>query len=412
MKTLLKRMLMSLPILPLGILASCGEDSNFNSFFFADEGKTETVAEILAEADAEYNLGNFGDAQQLAEKAYNKDPNNEEAAVLLGYIYMSLAGVDSFQLASSLIEQSATETAKTKTGTATSSSDCDSSDGAVKALCQLGDILGLTADDSKKLTTDSGSASYRFPKQASEAREAQVKVIELVNKAISYICPFVNTEAKVLIANDSSRSSDDSRHAASACKEGTKSGLLDAKSHYIWAFSHLIEGIAFYAVFTEQLTPLQAEIEGLDTSNPLTFVTELATISTAIDTILPTEAEKASDSMLTAIFNDLDAAALAFGQIPGIPESITSSITEAVAELKEQTKGISTDSIEGGDASAAAMKDQLTTEITSEVQSKITNADGSLTELGQEITASEEEKAEFCTAYSQITTSTLEGVCS
>ena len=413
-------------------LASCSEDSNINAIFIP-ESKTNNINDLLDEAESLYDKGEYAAALTAAQKAYELSPNNEEVAILLSYIHLSVAGIDSFQLARNLIDQSSTTT----TTLTTQDTSCSSETGAVAALCKLGSTIGLSATDKNNLTTEAtGTTDYRFPKKASEARAAGVLTIDSMKNAINIVCPLVKIHSKLLTDDDraavaaitgeetkeyasgaevaNTRTTSDSRHTTTNCTPNTfASSALRAKAHYIWSFAHLVEGIAFYAVFSENIAPLATAMTNLSSTDTsasgiTTFLSQLSNITTAIDTMMPTDATASADSMLTGIFNNLEAASRGFSQIDGMPTSITESITEAVAGLKKSMESITSSA---GDASAAAMKDQLTSTITTELQSKITNADGSLSTLGTEIAANAENKAAFCSSYSEISTSTITGLC-
>ncbi len=409
-------------------LIGCGENTNPNGMFLTTDAKSESLADLFSEAERQYDLGNYGKALNLAQKALDKSPGNEAVSILIGYIHMSMAGIDAFKLVTDLIDQSATESASTATGQSASTDSCSDSDGAVKSLCKLGKVIGLTNNDKVLLTNsaaslnldddsaDADTSGERIPKKASEARTAGVVLVTGVNQTIKDICPLVSESVKILISGDQSRTNDDPRHVLSACTPSKLPLNLKAKAHYLWAFAHLTEAIAYYTVFSEQLTNAQKQIDSLNSSDPISFIKNLSTVSKLVDAILPTDASISADTMLTAIFNDLEAAANGFKEIPGMPENITSSITKALTELKEKIKTLSSKANGGStstntDNTAAVLKDQFTAQVSTEVQNKLKNSDGSLNSLGQQIAQDAEKKAALCTAYSQITTGQIDGLC-
>lgn len=380
---------------------ACGEGSNINSLFIANEDKKNTSKALLRQAEAHYDAAEYADASKYAQKALDLNPSSEEASVLMAYITLSQAGIDSITLASKMISAAATDATGVETS---SSSQCDKEEGAVQQLCKLGDVIGLTADDLAALTnpsTDSalGLSEFREPKTAEEARGAGVNVITKVNEAMSYICTFVDESAKV---------EGDTRHEANDCIQTTGHRSLKGKAHYIWALSHLVEGIAFYTVFNQNLGILQADAESLNSSNTgsaddiTAFLSNVNALSAKVDVMLPT-GDAAQGSMLTAIFNDLNAVSQGFAAIPGMPEDISKSITEAINELQSKTEkvGQSTGDTGGAATNTAALKDEFTAQMSQEVGNQI---DSETVKTFQEDAA---KKEEFCTAFSGISSESV-----
>ena len=67
-------------------LTSCGNGINFNKVWGDDEG----LDSLIAQAKIYYDKGEFEKAETFAKKAYDINNENEEAAVILGYIHLSL----------------------------------------------------------------------------------------------------------------------------------------------------------------------------------------------------------------------------------------------------------------------------------------------------------------------------------
>ena len=87
------------PVFLVGILSGCGS-ANFNKIWGGDD---KALDSLIAQAKIHYDKGDFDKAEDFAEKAYDINDQNEEAAVLLGYINLSKGGIDPFVLAKKLV---------------------------------------------------------------------------------------------------------------------------------------------------------------------------------------------------------------------------------------------------------------------------------------------------------------------
>src|SRR5690606_4366913 len=83
-------------------LTSCGSETNFNQLWQDDEGTDS----LMAQARVAYDEGDFEAAEKFAKEAVELNELNEEAAVLLGYVYLSRGGIDPYRLARELISLS------------------------------------------------------------------------------------------------------------------------------------------------------------------------------------------------------------------------------------------------------------------------------------------------------------------
>ncbi len=347
-------------ILTATALAACGDNFNINQILVTKEQR-ETVDILTAEAEINYDRGDFGAARSKAEKAYAINPKHEKTAVLLGYIYLSSAGIDAFQLAKSMIKVGDNQRA------AALQSSSDTGD-AAQTLSDLSSVIGISADDIIKLGTipDSAVAAFQsypviHPADASIARsQSGVATLEYLGRAIQVICPFV--DPAVLIEGDP-------RHARENCPESGKVSNELAKLHFLWAFAHLTDALAFREVLLyrsgEATTPhIQLRAEAVktgatDVATYLNMVTELnADILAIFD---PANA----DSQLNAVLNGLRAASAALSALPGIPDSLRAGITEAVSSIENAApEGVA-------NGAGDALKGQLTTEISGNLSTKI-----------------------------------------
>lgn len=387
-------------------LMACSEGTNFNQIFVNKEQKNS--ADYARErAQYHFDRGEYEKAKGYAEKMYELNKNDEESAVLLSYIYLGLARVDIFDLAENLIDQTNSEKSEDKP---------EENSSAVAALDSLGAVIGLLDEDRLAMADDDNSVvvdgttvkgvsdnplftdlDVTLPKGSAEAREANSQLLQNLNKAIKIICPFINDEAKILKSD--SRTDEDSRHTTSNCPRSTYPHKLGAKTHFLWAFSHLTEAIAFNSLMSEMLevlnkrgTVIGKNNGGATVVNAQEYVDALSEIVSLVNVILPTSPAKAADSMLTSVFNDLETASLGFSQIDGMPEDMTKSINESLAKLKSSSSTIGNTNQNGN---AAALKDQLLGKLTTKIRDEMTKRDSEF---------SAEQKTKACGAYKSITT--------
>ena len=369
---------------------SCSTDSNINQFFVAGKHK-EALDVLVAEAQYDYDQGKYDDAITKAEKAFEMNKNNEEVAVLLGYIYLSKAGIDPFQLAKTLI------------GSSSKSAALAGSENAASQLSSLSSIVGVTAAELVLLKSDAEVATPPAafdglpvirPARASVGRLAGVSTLEFTDKAIKVVCPFVNRE--VLIE-------DDPRHTTDACPESENEQFFKPKSHFLWAFAHLADALSFYSLvlystqadgspnIVERAEKISEPCAAADTSCLVTYVELVKVLTDDIDAVFQTSEP---DSALNAVLNGLGAASLGFSQLPGIPSSVTDGIQAGLDSVKGATSGTSTSSGGFSGADPSVLKGQLTAGVTKELATKIT-------ELSSQDDFAEN-KTDICGAYASI----------
>ena len=371
---------------------SCSSEINLNQYLA--QPYENNAVDLRSKAELLYDKGEFSKALAYAEKAKKLDPESEEGGVLLGAIHMGLAGIDSFQLIENLMS---TEGSSLAEGNAASSL---SSLSAIVSLDEA-EYTSLTLENNEKDGVKGDPETGVFselpvllPKTASEARASVGETIYHIAQAIEALCPFVSDNVKILGV------SGDVRHTDESCASIGEQ-RLKSRSHFNWAFAHLAEAILFnnvvlYAPSSD--TPnLQARgtlIGQSDaTSSVSEYVSAVQELAVVTDVIMPTDAEGAADSMLEAMFNDLEAAAMAFGTLSGVPDSVIGSLESSLNELSSQKDEIATTS--GDSAGAQAMKNQLTESLASDLRTQI-QAKSDAGELG------ESEKADLCAAYGSI----------
>jgi hypothetical protein len=120
-----------------------------------------------------------------------------------------------------------------------------------------------------------------------------------------------------------------------------------------------------------------------------------------MDVILPSDG---ADSMLNAMFNDLDTVSKAFASMAGIPSDVTSSITSSIKSLKETASKVSSATSTSG-KNNTALKSQLTSGVAKQLDTKIAAMAKS------DPTKFAENKTSICDAYKTMTASAVPTAC-
>lgn len=388
------------------VVVGCSSSTNINQLLVGNEQK-DSYEYNMEQAQHFFDKGKFNDAHKFAAKAYALNPSNEETAILLGFIELGLAGVDSFSLAKNLMNESDGTSNKFAAALA---ENTDNS--AFGSLNNLSGVIGLTDADKSALTTSEvdrdgtiikGTSDLPFftsipvdlPVDVTTARASASDIVKHLNAAVHVICPFVNDEAKIRV--DDEHTSDDPRHTEAECALTSAPRYGGGKAHFLWAFSHLTEAIAFNVIMNQTITEMNNRGTAIEQSknanvSATDYVEGLGEMADIIDVILPTDEAYAAVSMLNGIFNDFEAASQGFAQIAGMPESITKSISAAMAKLRDSSSKISTT---GKDKNATALRDQMTNALAKKVREEMTK---------RESTFSAQQKTDACNAYKKITT--------
>jgi hypothetical protein len=358
-------------------LVGCGEDSNVNSLFVSKK-QAEAVDVLMSEAELAYDQGDFETAKEKAEKAFSVNTQNEKVAVLLGYIYLSYAGIDPFQLSKSLISGS------TKSKSTTAESSSTSAAGQLGSLASILNVdhsqltkLGLTPCASgvesttenpcrEDITTPAEFEDYPVlhPKPASKARESGIDALTYAMQAVKTICPFVGDD--VLI-------SDDPRHvreAGGSCPASPVPTRYGAKVNFLWAFAHIADALILYNVLlytnadaTEPNLDIRARLVKESAGNISTYLRLAGPLAKDVAAIF--QASNA-DSALNGVLNSLSAAGKAFAQIGPGAETFTAGIDKALASLKAPS---TTGGQEG--ASSTVLQSQLTGNVAKSLNTKL-----------------------------------------
>ncbi len=265
----------------------------------------------LSLSQAYLDLNDNERARIHAEKALKINPNSEDAAVLLGYVYLNLLGLSAFDIAAKFNK---------KTETASSSDQTD-------PFLPMKNLLGITQTDLLQigtLNTDFPSYPIIEPKCALKAR-ASIETLGISTEGIKAICPFVDQE--VLIKSDS-------RHQ---CESTTGQRIKPVQSHFLWLMLHLYEGFFFnsvinYKTASKEKTNLELRALSVATAKPTTieqlnhFILDIDSVSLSVASVLDLKGETCPSenpqTMLLALVNDLLTASLTTARMPGIPENI------------------------------------------------------------------------------------------
>lgn len=413
------------------MLSACGADSNVNKFIFSNQGDDEEFEPLVERAQLLYDQGDMDKAAELAQKAIVVEPTNEKARILMGYISLSQAGVDPFIIADRLIALSKTD-AEDDGSTCSSLSSSGGGGSAASTLTAMSCLLNLSDTDYEKMGSfeDSedvpsifanypvllpNSPGYLFNEETGEtdpdSMRSQVGTLYYLNKAIEFVCPFVNHSATGVIY------SDDARHN---CTEVTYHRHLTTKAHLVWGLAHLIEALAFNTILLYEgdgSTTLAESSSGGFSSNLLNRVTALnnanefsslseyantlTTLKSNVDTVfkLPEGDESAGASMLQSTLINLKTTSGAFGAISGMPDSMTKSIEEVITKI-EEIAGKLQDSGSGSeselDKQSRALQGQFNEKAVTQMEESIEE----YTSQVNEEDISEQEKTEICDAYS------------
>lgn len=358
-------------------LSACG-DSNFNEMLLVSDKQKNALDQLLQEAKYHYDKGDADKAMALTEKAAAINPYNEETLILKAYIYLSRAGLDAFSLSKNLIEQS-----EKKADDTTSATDKTS-----ESFSAMASVLSLTPADLDTMGTSSTAAGTEYklyyPYPADQARSGGSLAITAINQAIATLCPLVA---------DSTRSSTDARHS---CEKSPYALQRSGKSHFAWALAHLGEAIAFYTVVLYDdgngKPNVQDVADSIDKNNISQLVSRVTALQGAVSSIFPT-GDAASNSMLNAMFSNLEATNKGFGAIEGVPPTVTKTVSDSIENLKAKISKI------GGTANESskqneALRNSLTTGLSTDLKKKIESTTN----------ISDADKIKACCAYRAINT--------
>jgi hypothetical protein len=366
------------------LLTACG-GSNFNAFFTSEE-QEKAQDQLRIQAQYEYDQGNNDKALQITDEILKVNPYEEKTLILRSYAFLSKAGLDAFSLSKNLMDQADNKDTSNTTGDATSDN-----------LNQLAGVIGLSETDFNELGTINNSTptTLYYPKTRTEARASLSEIVLNIGAAVETLCPIIQAGAP----KDATK---DPRHN---CEASPLELQGRAQSHFAWALAHLGEAIAFYSVVLyddgtvgADGKPLGANLQrvssSLDPKGDVTvFLRDLTALTNAINAIFPTRDAAAADSMLNAMFNDMKITSLSFAAMGGVPDSVTKSINDSIANLEAKIAKISSSTDSGANSDAAkqnaAVRNALTTQMADQLDNKIA-------------TLPAEQKTQACDLYKSI----------
>jgi hypothetical protein len=364
-------------------LTNCGSESNINGLIFVSEKQQESIDVLISEAELAYDQGDFQTAKEKAEKAFAINTQNEKVAILLGYIYLSYAGIDPFQLAKSLITGSSSTKSSTSTTTSTTSSSSSSAAGQLGTLSSILSVsrsdlnlLGLSpcadgvssteeAPCRENLTIPAAFESYPVlhPKRATAARNSGVAALSYALQAVKTICPFVSDD--VLIADDPRHK----REAGGSCEKSPVESKYASKASFLWAFAHIADALVLYNVllYTNEgssnpnIEERASLLKTTGISNITTYLAMVNALSKDIAAIFQTDIE---DSAINGVLNSLTAAGKAFASFGSGAESFTAGIDKSLETLKSSASA-------GSTSQTKVLQSQLTSGATKQIASSM-----------------------------------------
>jgi len=354
-------------MLPVVLFYGCGSSSNINQIWGADDEGSDSM---LAEAVAAYDSKDYQRAENLTVKLLARNPDNEAAAIMLGYTMLSKGGIEPIALARKLIQLSGKpdegtpETGTTETDPSQASGDATSTLGQLGSLINLSDAdFGNLAEKTFDQESNDGTPPALFatdnsliiPAKVSAELRAKVPVLDYMNSALRAVCRFVD---------DSTKNVDDSRHADPSCTQTSVQRKSKAKAHFLWAFSHLTEALVYQSVVlysgvgTGGTSNFQKASDKINTENYGTdigrFVDNVREMKNAVDLVFDTSSP---DSMITATLLNLDTVNKGFAAIAGLPPGITEKISKSLQQLNKVSESLGSTGVEGN---TQALKGQMT----------------------------------------------------
>lgn len=360
------------------LLCSCGTGSNFNQIWGGHDDGGDSK---LLEAQAAYDSKDYETAEKLSRELLARNPDNEAAAIMLGYTMLSIGGIEPIALARKLIGISSDKKAAEPTGNNLLQVQSQQEGSATSSLSQLGDLVSvlLSPEDFDALSERPFDAAANgnkepalfgvnrpllIPAKVSDDLRSKVHILKQMNEAVKAVCRFVDVETK----------GDAVRHETDDCAPTTAQRHKKAKAHFLWAFSHLTEALVYQSVIlyssaTNGVSNFQSASDYINTENYGTdigrFVNEVMEMKNAVDVVFDTAA---SDSMIRATLVNLETVNKAFSAIAGLPDGITEKISQSLDQINKVATDLGQAGVEGN---TNALKGQMTEKFTKVVGEKI-----------------------------------------
>lgn len=338
------------------LVMGCGS-FNVNQFL-ESKSRQEAIDALLHDAQYEFDRRNYQAALKKVEKAKKFRPDGEHATVLAAYIHLGLAGLDILNLAKVLVSDDDDD-------------DIQDQDLTALTFARLATAIGLGQFDLEQMGDPTPETPVVYlPKPTSEARESASSIMRNIGAAVQALCPFIPIEAKLI---DPNTSLFDKRHQCELIELGTSEKR--AQALFAWAIAHLGEAVSFYSLIFYQepgedsanLVLRAAELDDLKDDAPV-YLSGLEDLAVLIETIFPTDPDIADGAMLNAMFDNLETTSRALGQIAGLPDGFSESISKALENVRTRIPNV--ESATAADNNQA-LKDSLTKRLGRRLNSQV-----------------------------------------
>jgi hypothetical protein len=374
-----------LTLISVGLVSSCGT-ANINKIFGA---KDESYAALLQRAQLAYDLGDYSEAESLANRAYNRSLNNGDAGVLLGSIYLSQAGIDIFQLINKLssLSSSSSNSGSTDTSDTCASSGSTGANASTNILSELScKLLSLSEADINALgstvTTASSSRysglsalsinSIYVPNTMSDSVRSNVSVLAALDKGVKRLCPFID---RPLVIDKST----DTRHLnKTTCPDKTDSSYNSNRAHIAFALLNLVESLVMQrgvlidgatAASSTSSAPTGINSVNQQFNNTTLTLSQFASAVTSYSNFVNDVFATANpDSQISLALNGLLVVNHSF-EAAGVPSSVTKALDTQLSALQKVASTL------GGSSAAVnqskALQGQINEKYAKDLASKI-----------------------------------------
>jgi hypothetical protein len=246
----------------------------------------------------------------------------------------------------------------------------DTDSGTSDGLLSMSKILNLKDSDYTAMSTSEetlGEYKVYIPDNNLDAIRANPELpIFYVNKAIGYICPYMDTEVKL----DGELGVDlDSRHITSECNKDE--AITSIKGHFAWSLAHLAEALVFYSLTMYSSQGLKPNItlysENIQNEPPAQFVKSIGTLSSVVENVFP---DSNGETMSGALFNDLETVNGTISYMGNaLPSSLRNGLKKVTASISKSLDKIQ--DIGSGVNASGEMKDALTKGISKQLSKAI-----------------------------------------
>lgn len=405
------------------LMTACGKDTNLNQIF-KTSGENERLDSLIAVGQVHFDQGEYDQAEEYAQKAYDRNNDSEDAALLLAYTKLGQAGINPFTIAKKLILKSEESKASNTTKLAETTS-------AASALEEFADFISISTDDIDSMIETESVTEYAdifgsgfsipIPKEpdAADGPRNSVNTIKKLVEAIKVICPFVSHPNSDDATDTGAIVKGYALHDCEPTKHETK---LRAKSNFLWGLAHLVEAVAYNTVILQSgtasaglagttTTALQQKAEKLKSVKPtLENITEYVGAVSELKEDVSKVLDTSKGGMLYTVLADLKAVSGGFDSIVGMPKDIKSKIDNAINSITSTLDTLSTGSSEADEleGKSNALKQQLNAKVSSDVKDAVEKfntefsdqyVSGLPPEKQTEIT---EKKSNLCTAYQEL----------